>query len=499
MAYFKYIIFLISFLICNNTPAKELNVWIMPNGANSKGTLEKLLEPYEKATGHNVNVTVLDWGVAWNKITTNLANQKNAPNIVQLGTTWIGHFESLNQLSVLNGKIQHPKRFFNSFIELSHIHNKVDFYSVPFFSDTRVFFANKKYLDSIGVSPNINTYSEFIELLQKIKRKNFTLKDGTVVTPYSFPGKQDWNIPHNFAPWIWSNGGKFINFKNGKWQSALLEEGTIIGVQKYINFVLHSLANNQTLQENSAVVSQRFIRGETAIIYSTSEIIKKMSLPVSEGGLIGTDIWKDSLYVLNVPAGSSGSITFSGGSHLAIPKKFEDDKATFSLLHFLTSSDIIQKYNDEIGFFPPDTTLWNSKTMGKDMMRIIPMAKTSKSYPQIAEWGAVEAILIEYFSEVWSLVESNYSPEFLYEKTKIYDDKINKLFNNSVTSNTTMEQFTNICDSLDCDFSSSHETKTEGKRNFIAEINTYFGFNVVPYLAVFFVVILLLIIFIKRM
>ncbi len=36
---------LLTLIFATNTYSKEMNIWIMPNGANSKGSMEKILGP----------------------------------------------------------------------------------------------------------------------------------------------------------------------------------------------------------------------------------------------------------------------------------------------------------------------------------------------------------------------------------------------------------------------------------------------------------------------
>ena len=48
---------------------KTLEVWIMPNSPQPAEDFKALVAPFEKAHGVEVKVTVLDWGVAWTKIT----------------------------------------------------------------------------------------------------------------------------------------------------------------------------------------------------------------------------------------------------------------------------------------------------------------------------------------------------------------------------------------------------------------------------------------------
>ena len=77
------------------------------------------------------------------------------------------------------------------------------------------------------------------------------LEDGTPIEAFAFPGKSDWNIPHNFAPWIWSDGGDFIKKDENGYRSALLDSGTLRGIAKYLDFVIDSLVNRSKLLNES--------------------------------------------------------------------------------------------------------------------------------------------------------------------------------------------------------------------------------------------------------
>ena len=84
---------------------KPLTVWIMPNGASPQETLEKRLELFTKKTGIPTRVHVLDWGEAWNQISLTLAGQQPAPDVLQLGTTWIPYFASRKEIKDLNAEL----------------------------------------------------------------------------------------------------------------------------------------------------------------------------------------------------------------------------------------------------------------------------------------------------------------------------------------------------------------------------------------------------------
>ena len=82
--------------------AKPLQVWIMPNGVNPQGILEERLALFTKETGLKTQVVVLDWGEAWNRISTALESGKGLPDVMQLGTTWVSYFSARGELAKLD-------------------------------------------------------------------------------------------------------------------------------------------------------------------------------------------------------------------------------------------------------------------------------------------------------------------------------------------------------------------------------------------------------------
>ena len=182
---------------------QPLTIWIMPNGASPQETLEKRLELFTKKTKIPTKVQVLDWGEAWNRITLALSGQQPAPDVLQLGTTWIPYFASRNEIKPLNEYLEsiQPERFVPVSWNTTHIDDDSTIYSVPWFIDIRAILANKRILKEHGITKeSLVSYEGFTKAIRKVNEKNEILEDGARVRGYAFPGKSDWNIPHNFAP-----------------------------------------------------------------------------------------------------------------------------------------------------------------------------------------------------------------------------------------------------------------------------------------------------------
>lgn len=432
---------------------KPLTVWIMPNGATPQEKLEQRLEQFTKNTGIPTKVQVLDWGEAWNRISQALAGEQEAPDVLQLGTTWIPYFASRNEIKPLNGWLKDidPDRFVPVSWNTTHIDGDTTIYSVPWFIDVRPVLANKRLLKKYNIAKeSLSSYEGFRNAVRKINEANEIHEVGSVIKGFAVPGKSDWNIPHNFAPWIWSNGGSFIaKDENGKWHANILSKNTLLGISRYLDFVLDSLVQPEALQMNTAQIAQLFNNGELGFIINTSEIIMQTRIHGNQGGLSNAIIGSDSVAAIPIPMGSAGSVSFIGGSNLAVPIK-NDRKETKDLLLFLANDENLDAYTKQIGFLPPSKKVLEAWSSDEDYAVLVKALSTGRTYATIPEWGELEQLFVAMFSTIWEQVEipSLYSEEKLYDIFKQYTTEINKKLNYPTDSVMPQDEFMKTWKSL---------------------------------------------------
>lgn len=428
---------------------EPLVVWIMPNGASPQETLEQRLNLFTKKTGLKTKIVVLDWGEAWNRISTTLSSGVDAPDVLQLGTTWIPYFASRGEIKPLNKWL--PKIDSSRFVPVSWNTTRIDsdttIYSIPWFIDIRPILANKRVLKKNNIKPeDVATFDGFVNAIRKVNDSQETLEDGTKIRAFAFPGKSDWNIPHNFAPWVWSNGGDFISKdKEGKWKASILTPKSIYGIAKYLSFVLDSLVSTDALQMNTAQIVQHFNAGELAFIVNTSEVIMQTRIEGAKGGLINTGIGKDSVMALPIPTGTEGSVCFIGGSNLAIPTGNKRPEA-LELLLYLTNDENLDAYTKQIGMLPASKKVLTNWSKDNDYKTIVTMLDFGKTYTAIPEWGDIEQILVSMFSAIWDHLEipALYSEEKIYEILMQYSNDINKRLNHRTSDDLTFAEFRDI-------------------------------------------------------
>ena len=489
---FKCIAFATAISFTQAFSADTLSVWIMPNGASPQEKLEQRLEAFSAKTRIPTKVDVLDWGEAWNRISTALETGNNMPDVLQLGSTWVPYFAARGELKPLNSHLDlfKPERFVPASYGTAHIDSDSIIYSIPWFIDIRPVLGNKRLMKKYGISGNdIKSYEGFVKAISKVNQGKELLEDGAKVRGFAFPGKSDWNIPHNFAPWIWSNKGDFIEKdEKGKWRASILKQSTLQGIAKYLKFITDSLVTPETLQLNTAQIAQQFNNGELAFIINTAEIVMQTRFEGSKGGLSNARIGEDSVAVFPIPQGSSGSICFIGGSNLAIPAK-NKNKDAIKLLQFLTNDENLDAYTRQIGFLPASKNVLKSWAEDEEYKNLVEQLDSGMTYPAIPEWGDIEQALVSMFSAVWELLEipALYSEEKIYQIFKDYSDNINNRLGYTPTKTMTFAEFQEIWHPI-LNAKKDNEKKAENSKAEQAK-----GINPTPY--IFFVVLILSFIF----
>ncbi|MEK7376789.1 MAG: extracellular solute-binding protein, partial [Candidatus Margulisiibacteriota bacterium] len=191
-----------------------VQMWVMPNSLEPVKDIEAVLADFESQNpGIKVQITSVDWGSAWTKITT-AATSGDTPDLVQLGSTWVGAISAMGALVDLKEKVSEVGGA-SAFLPVSWVsaglEGKTPITSIPWFVDCRALYYRSDVLKQAGVPvSDLATWQTFEGALQKIKDANVEI-EGVKVVPLGIPGKNDWNVIHNIAPWIWGAGGDFLS------------------------------------------------------------------------------------------------------------------------------------------------------------------------------------------------------------------------------------------------------------------------------------------------
>ncbi len=399
-----------------DTPAPDtsgekttVTMWIMPNSGEPEADFNAVMAPFlEKNPDLAIEVTVLDWGSAWTKITT-AATSGEGPDITQLGTTQVAAVAAMGALEDLTGQYSRyggEEAFVPATLPTTQILGAgEERFAAPWFIDTRALFYRKDVCEAAGVNPetDFDTWDSFKAALAKMKGIKI---DGVEVTPLAMPGKNDWNVIHNFAPWIWGAGGEFISTDNKT--SVVDSDAAYEGVKFYSELAVDGLMSMSALEKNSAEVEALFNAGEAATIFTGAyEIatLRKQQPELAEK--VGT---------VPFPAGPKGRYAFFGGSGLSVFKSSKNKDAAYRVLEYLMTSDAQVAYQRFCGNLPTVQATYSTDFVSEEPMReaFKTQLEYGKAYPSVAGWGPSETILQKGLSNVWDNVMGvygSYKPE----------------------------------------------------------------------------------------
>ncbi|MDR1997316.1 MAG: sugar ABC transporter substrate-binding protein [Candidatus Margulisbacteria bacterium] len=384
----------------------KLTMWIMPNSQEPVKDLQQVLRPFlNKNPDIEIEIVSLDWGSAWQKITT-AATSKDAPDIVQLGTTWVGAVASMGAMQDVSANVAAgggKNLFVDSAWATSGIIGSPEVISVPWIVDVRVMFYRTDVFRRLGLTArDVATWSDFEETLAKIKAANLTI-DNKKIEPLGITGKNDWNVIHNLVPWVWSGGGELLaaDYRSSTVNSPDAQKGLLF----YIDLIKKGFVPIQCLEQNSSQISSDFNNGHYAVIFDGPYQLKGMTTPPERGGGGGTFVAKN-FAVAPYPAGPGGRYSFCGGSNLAIFKSSRNKEAAWKVVQYLTMDDRAQvAYSQLTGFLPAKRAAFDNPYFTNDPFRNVfsDAVKMSKAYPCIPAWGPIETVVLtRRFGLMWS-------------------------------------------------------------------------------------------------
>lgn len=395
----------------------NIEFWLMSNSALPDKDLLSVCQPFLDANPDvTITPTVVDWGTAWTKLTA-AASSGEAPDVTQLGTTWVGAISYMDALEDLTDKIDWSK-FQDTVLDTSSLLGSDIKTAVPWFAETRAIYYRKDACEKAGVNPetDFDTWEKFKDALKKLNNVEI---DGKKLPALGMPGKNDWNVPHNFAPWIYGAGGEYIS-ADGK-EAKFNTEEALEGIKFYSELALEGLMDKSSIEKSTSDVEAAFINGAYAVSIMGPWNIATIEKNKADGAI---DL-VDKVGVALVPEGPKGRKAFLGGSTLSVFKSSKSKEVSIALCDFLSDKDAQIAYCNITGSLPTNKQAYDDESISNHPMRKVfkEQMQYAQAYPSIASWGPAENYFKEGLSKIWDNV-MGVNGAYDYEVTKRAADEV---------------------------------------------------------------------------
>jgi len=381
--------------------AVELTMWVMPVTTNAQHDIPDLIAPFLKThPGITVRVTVLDWESGWNKITAAAASRRG-PDLLELGTTWMPAIAAMGGLEPLSAaqlaEVGNGTPYYAELWKTTQVFGQKGVYGLPWYADVRAAFYRTDVFRQAGVDPAqaFATWDSFHAALRKI---NGQVVAGKRVAALAYAGKNDWNVVHNLAPWIWNAGGDVLS-ADAK-HSALGSPQALRAIDFYSSLAVEGLVPSNALEKDSDILEGAWVGGDYGVIFSGPWLMRRIfEAPVGAGVRTNFD-------VAPYPAGPNGHATFFGGSNLAIFKGSRHKAEAWALVKYLGGKAPQVQLALVSSMMParPDAANDPAWTQRHPVYaKLTAIAADGRAYPPIPAWGPLETVYTKHLGQVAEL------------------------------------------------------------------------------------------------
>lgn len=378
---------------------QDITFWVM--GGDTPDDLRQYLkDEYKKATGGTLTIEEQGWGDAVAKLTTQLPDKNNTPDVTEIGNTWSPTFTTAHAFSDLSAVYEDlgGAKLLKSFVDVGKVDGKP--YALPYYFGSRYITYRKDLWQAAGIDVP-KTLEEFNASAAKLK------KDGQAGF---YIGGQDWR---NGVSWLFANGGELAKLDGDKWVSTLSDENSVKGLKQFQE--LFKNASNAPSTEDDSQPWVNINNDKSGAAPTAATIIAPgwahhsigdfvQETEGADGNKVEERVWNDDKFgVFALPGAKEGEIApvFAGGSNLAISAKSQKQAGAKELLRIIFSSE----YQDMLGakgMGPANTD--NVASLGDDIFAkaLVDSALNSKLTPAAFGWAQVESkkILEEFFGKI---------------------------------------------------------------------------------------------------
>jgi multiple sugar transport system substrate-binding protein len=380
-------------------PAVTLKLWIMNNGPEPVKDTERIVAPFERSTGIDVDVELVGWDVQYQRIT-NAAISGESPDVTQAGTTQVPYFAALRGFENLQsrvGQIGGKSAYAPGVWSTTQVVGRTGTWSVPWFTEARTIYYRKDVLRRAGVNPKtaFKSWAAFTRTLQRIKRVRSV--GGKPIAPFGQPGRVAWDLVHHIMPFVWGAGGTELS-ANRK-QSTIASPQAVTGVKYFADLIPKGVFLKSSLERNAPQVEEQFKGGRIAVWIGGPWVLATAKRTDDEAWDAAA---RRNVGVAQMPVGPTGKFyTFVGGSNLMLFRYSKHKNEAWQLIRYLSRNDTQLDYARLMGMFP--ARLAPQKATGKanaNQAAFYQAITHGRSYAPIPQWGPVENVYKARFANI---------------------------------------------------------------------------------------------------
>lgn len=339
--------------------------------------VQELVHGFEREhPGVRVRVQQIPWSAAHEKLLTAIVGRA-APDVAQMGNTWIPEMVTLSALSPIQLGTA-ASNYFPGILATNTVHDTL--FGLPWYADTRVLFYRKDLLAQAGFDAMPTTWAGWRDAMIAIKQR-------------AGPGKHAILLPLNEWPPLAILGlqaGSVLIDSAGFGQFSEPE------FERAFSFVLALYTEGLAAPVTSSQVSnlyQEFERGTFAMYISgpwnLGEFRRRLPPEMQ-------DAWATA--PLPGPDGETSRVSLAGGSSLVVFRSSEHQVLAQQLIEYLSRPEQQAEFYRLTGDLPARRDAWTDSTLANDPAAAAFRLQLDRTVPtpMMPEWEEVTTKLMDH-------------------------------------------------------------------------------------------------------
>ncbi|GAA4523986.1 extracellular solute-binding protein [Brachybacterium paraconglomeratum] len=377
--------------IAEGAATGSLTVWAM--GAEGEALPELLTGFEEENPDVTVEVTPLPWDSAHDKFTSAIA-AGTAPDVAQVGSTWMAEFVSLNALEPTPESIALDD-FFPGAVEGITVADTA--YGVPWYVETRLVYYRKDIAEAAGITEPATDWDGLVEMAKAMQGQ----PDGKWGIALQPGGPGSWQT---VLPLCWSNGGDVVSEAGDEFTFESPENEEALAY--YQSYFTDGIANPAPAE---GTTEQDFVSGAVPMFISGPWMMAAVEAVGGEG-------FADKYGVFVMPVKETSS-SFLGGANLGVFQGTDNRDAAWKLVEYLSRPEVQIEWFGIVAAMPGLQSAWEDETVtsNEKFEAFHTQLQTAFAPPTIATWEQVAA---KFDAQIEQVCKQDLAPATALETTQ---------------------------------------------------------------------------------
>ncbi|MET9909418.1 extracellular solute-binding protein [Streptomyces sp. NPDC006476] len=353
----------------DNSPAKgTVNVWAAQGDAD---VLDKVIKPFKAANPKlTVKFTLIPNAEYYTKLQSAIAAGKG-PDVAQFFPEAQAQFLDPSILRPVPDGLVDPSTFFRSLWDAGVVKNVA--YTVPWYAYTYALVYRADLARKAGVKAP-TTWDDVVPFFKALQRAGAGHGLGADIGWDIFNGQ-------DVAMYAWQAGGSLLS-ADGKWT---LDTPAMVDAIKYnASFFTSGIAD--TSGPTFLDAQPYFVSGKTACMITGPWVIGQLDAVAKKTGWTASDVATAPL-----PAGSSGSVSFSAGGSWGVLADSGNADAAWKFIRYLSKPSTQVAQYRAYSSLPAVASAWaNPAIAGQPLLdAFLSQLKNTRAFPQVSTWQQV--------------------------------------------------------------------------------------------------------------